>query len=169
VTIVDTGLNTMTGGRVKRIQPYVGDEPFLLTYGDGVCDLNIRDLLAFHQAHGKIATITAVRVGQRFGVLEIGADSAINRFREKDDSDGGMINGGYMVMNPGIFDYLEGDKTIFEKEPLETLAQQGQLMAYIHEGFWLCMDTQRDKHYLEKRIAEGNAPWMVWERGKQYV
>jgi glucose-1-phosphate cytidylyltransferase len=164
VTIIDTGLNTMTGGRVKRIQPYVGNETFMLTYGDGVCDLNIRELLAFHQAHGKIATMTAIRIGQRFGVLEIGVDGTINRFREKNDSDGGVINGGYMVMNPEIFDYIDGDKTVFEKGPLETLAQQGQLMAYTHEGFWLCMDTQRDKLNLEKRIAGGEAPWMVWNQ-----
>lgn len=164
VTIVDTGLNTMTGGRVKRVRDYIGKEPFMLTYGDGVCDINIKDLLKFHEAHGKIATMTAIRIGQRFGVLEIDADGTINRFREKSDSDGGVINGGYMVLNPEIFDYIDGDETVFEKKPLETLAKQGELKAYTHEGFWLCMDTQRDKLSLEKRIEEGDAPWMVWEK-----
>ena len=164
VTLVDTGLNTMTGGRIKRIQPYVGDEPFMLTYGDGVSDVNIQELVKFHQSHGKIATMTAVNVGQQFGVLEIQADGTISRFREKNNSDGGVINAGYMVLNPEIFDYIEGDSTVFEKYPIEHVALDGQLMAYMHKGFWKCMDTQRDKQQLEEMISTGNAPWMLWNR-----
>lgn len=162
VTMIDTGLNTMTGGRIKRIKPYVGNEPFMLTYGDGVADVDLNALLTFHRSHGKIATMTAVNVGQQFGVLEIGKGGMIDKFREKSDSDGGVINAGYMVLNPQIFDYIEGDETVFEKKPLETVAAEGQLMAYMHKGFWKCMDTQRDKEQLEKLIASGDAPWMVW-------
>ena len=162
VTMIDTGLNTMTGGRIKRIQPYVGNEPFMLTYGDGVSNVYLNALVRFHQEHGKIATMTAVNVGQQFGVLEIDKDGTINKFREKNDSDGGVINAGYMVLNPEIFDYIDGDDTVFEKKPLETVAAEGQLKAYMHKGFWKCMDTQRDKEQLEKMIASGEAPWMVW-------
>ena len=162
VTMIDTGLNTMTGGRIKRIQPYVGNEPFMLTYGDGVSNVDLNALVKFHQEHGKIATMTAVNVGQQFGVLEIDKDGTINKFREKNDSDGGVINAGYMVLNPEIFDYIDGDDTVFEKKPLETVAAEGQLKAYMHKGFWKCMDTQRDKEQLEKIIALGEAPWMVW-------
>ena len=162
VTMIDTGLNTMTGGRIKRIQPYVGNEPFMLTYGDGVSNVDLKALVRFHQEHGKIATMTAVNVGQQFGVLEIDKDGTINKFREKNDSDGGVINAGYMVLNPEIFDYIDGDDTVFEKKPLETVAAEGQLKAYMHKGFWKCMDTQRDKEQLEKMIASGEAPWMVW-------
>ena len=162
VTMIDTGLNTMTGGRIKRIQPYVGNEPFMLTYGDGVSNVDLNALVRFHQEHGKIATMTAVNVGQQFGVLEIDKDGTINKFREKNDSDGGVINAGYMVLNPEIFDYIDGDDTVFEKKPLETVAAEGQLKAYMHQGFWKCMDTQRDKEQLEKIIASGEAPWMVW-------
>lgn len=162
VTMIDTGLNTMTGGRIKRIQPYVGNETFMLTYGDGVSNVDLNALLAFHKKHGKIATMTAVNVGQQFGVLEIDNEGTINKFREKNDSDGGVINAGYMVLNPEVFNYIEGDATPFEKEPLETLAAEGQLKAYRHKGFWKCMDTQRDKAQLEKMIISGEAPWMVW-------
>lgn len=162
VTMIDTGLNTMTGGRIKRIQPYVGNEPFMLTYGDGVSNVDLNALVRFHQEHGKIATMTAVNVGQQFGVLEIDKDGTINKFREKNDSDGGVINAGYMVLNPEIFDYIDGDDTVFEKKPLVTVAAEGQLKAYMHKGFWKCMDTQRDKEQLEKMIASGEAPWMVW-------
>ena len=162
VTMIDTGLNTMTGGRIKRIQPYVGNEPFMLTYGDGVSNVDLNALVRFPQEHGKIATMTAVNVGQQFGVLEIDKDGTINKFREKNDSDGGVINAGYMVLNPEIFDYIDGDDTVFEKKPLETVAAEGQLKAYMHKGFWKCMDTQRDKEQLEKMIASGEAPWMVW-------
>ncbi len=163
VTIVDTGLNTMTGGRIKRVQPYVGDETFMMTYGDGVSDINIKELVEFHKSHGKIATMTAVNVGQQFGILEIGQDGRISKFREKSRSDGGVINAGYMVLNPQIFDYIEGDQTVFERAPIERVAADGQLMAYIHHGFWKCMDTQRDKQQLDEMIASGEAPWMVWK------
>lgn len=166
VTLVDTGYDTMTGGRIKRIRQYVEDEPFMLTYGDGVADIDINELVKFHHAHGKIATITAVDIGQKFGVLEIDSDGKVDKFREKASSDGGVINGGYMVLNPQIFDYIEGDATVFEKKPIESLARDGQLMAYRHTGFWQCMDTQRDKMKLEEMIAEGNAPWMVWDKQK---
>ena len=162
VTMVDTGLNTMTGGRIKRIQPYIGNEPFMLTYGDGVSNVDIDALVKFHKEHGKVATITAVNVGQQFGVLEIDKDGTINKFREKSDSDGGVINAGFMVLNPEIFDYIEGDDTVFEKAPLETVAAEGQLKAFMHKGFWKCMDTQRDKQKLEEMITSGEAPWMVW-------
>ena len=163
VTLVDTGLHTMTGGRIKRIRDYVGGETFMLTYGDGVADVGIAALLAFHKKHGKIATITAVNVGQKFGVLDVDGDNNINAFREKNDDDGSLINGGFMVMEPGVFDYIEGDATVFEKKPLEDLARDGQLMAYKHNGFWKCMDTQRDKMQLEEMWSKGEAPWKVWE------
>ena len=163
VTVVDTGLKTMTGGRIKRIKPYVNNETFMLTYGDGVSDVNIKKLLEFHKKNGKIATMTAVNVGQQFGVLEIDKNGTINKFREKSDADGGVINAGYMVLEPSIFDYISGDAEVFEKKPLETIAKEGQLLAYMHRGFWKCMDTQRDKLQLEKMIENGNAPWMVWE------
>lgn len=162
VTLVDTGLKTMTGGRVKRIQEYVGNEPFMLTYGDGVSDVDIHKLAAFHKSHGKIATMTAINAGQRFGVLEVGGDNTIHAFREKSKDDGSLINGGFMVLNPEIFQYIEGDSTVFEKEPLETVAKMGELMAYKHDGFWHCMDTQRDKMRLEEMWASGAAPWKVW-------
>lgn len=162
VTIVDTGLATMTGGRVKRIQPYVGDEPFMLTYGDGVADIDLDALLAYHNEHGRIATITGVNVTQRFGVLDLDESGAINEFREKKNDDGGVINGGYMVLEPAIFDYIEGDSTVFEQEPLTRLAAEGQLDAYRHDGFWQCMDTQREKEKLEQLIASGEAPWIRW-------
>lgn len=163
VTLVDTGLHTMTGGRIRRIREYVGDEPFLLTYGDGVSNVDLHALVEFHQKHGKTATITGVNVGQRFGVLEVDADGAIREFREKNDDDGKIVNGGFMVMNPEVFNYIEGDSTVFEKAPLENLAGDGQLMVYRHDGFWKCMDTQRDKQQLEKMWTEGNAPWKIWE------
>ena len=162
VTLVDTGLNTMTGGRIKRVQKYIGNETFMLTYGDGVSDVDIKKLGEFHKMHGKTATITAVSAGQRFGVLDISGDGSINAFREKSDDDGSMINAGYMMLNPAIFDYLEDDGTIFEKKPMEKLAFDGELMAYVHEGFWQCMDTQRDKERLEDLWASGEAPWRIW-------
>lgn len=163
VTLVDTGLNTMTGGRIKRIKKYIGNETFMLTYGDGVSNLNISELVEFHKSHGKIATMTAVNVGQRFGVLDIDEkENTIRSFREKKRDDGSVINGGFMVLNPKIFDFIEDDSTIFEQEPLETVAQMGELKAFIHKGFWQCMDTQRDKCQLEEMWADGNAPWKVW-------
>ncbi len=162
VTLIDTGFNTMTGGRVKRIKDYIGDEPFLLTYGDGVSDIDINDLVSFHKTHGKMATMSSYNVGQRFGVLEIDSYNQINAFREKSESDGSMINIGFMVLNPEIFDYIEGDSTVLEKQPLEDLASKGQLMSYKHKGFWQCMDTQRDKQKLEELWAANDAPWKVW-------
>lgn len=163
VTVVDTGLNTMTGGRIKRIQKYVGEETFFMTYGDGVCDVDIDKLLSFHQSHGKIATLTAVLQDQSKGVLDIGGDNAVKSFREKSISDGAPINAGYMVLEPKIFDYIEGDDTVFEKDPLEKLAKEGQLMSYMHKGFWQCMDSVREKQTLEKMIAKNRAPWIKWE------
>lgn len=165
VTIVDTGLNTMTGGRVKRIQEYIGNEPFLLTYGDGVSDINIKELVKFHQSHGKIATLTAIHVEQRFGVLDIDKETqAITAFREKSSADGSRINAGYMVLQPEIFEYIDGDDTVFEKEPLQRLAEIDELRAYKHNGFWQCMDTKREMEQLEKLIASEEAPWMIWRK-----
>ena len=162
VTIVDTGLNTMTGGRVKRIQKYVGDETFMLTYGDGVCDIDIGALMDFHKTNGRIATITAVQPGGKFGSLEIGNDGSIRNFAEKRKEDGGWINGGFMVFEPEVFKYLENDETVLERDPLERLANEGELSAYQHYGFWQCMDTLRDKMLLEDLIAEGEAAWIRW-------
>ena len=160
VTLIDTGLNTMTGGRIKRIQEYIGNETFMLTYGDGVCDIDIDKLLKYHKKQGKIATITAVQPGGKFGALKINNDSIIESFVEKSKADGGWINGGYMVLEPEVFNYIEGDSTVFEKGPLETLAKKGNLVAYKYDGFWQCMDTLKDKNYLEELIASGEAPWM---------
>lgn len=163
VTVVDTGLDTMTGGRIKRIQKYIGDEPFFMTYGDGVCDVNVNSLLEFHKNHGKTATLTAVLQDQSKGVLDIGGNNAVKSFREKSISDGAPINAGYMVLNPNIFDYIKDDSTVFEKEPLEKLAQEGELMSYMHRGFWQCMDNMREKEELETLLKTGHAPWKVWE------
>lgn len=163
VTVVDTGLYTMTGGRVKRIQKYIGDESFMLTYGDGVCDVEIDKLVEYHKNHGKIATLTAVMQEQMKGVLDIGGDNAVKSFREKNKSDEAPINAGYMVLEPDIFDYIEDDQTVFEKEPLEKLVEQGELMSYIHRGYWQCMDNSREKLMLEKLIESKNAPWMRWD------
>lgn len=162
VTLVDTGLNTMTGGRVKRIKDYVGNESFMLTYGDGVSDVNLNELEEFHKSHGKIATISIYNVGQRFGVIDIDENSKVKAFREKAESDGSMINIGFMVMNPEIFDYIDGDTTVLEKKPLEKLVSEGELVAYKHKGFWQCMDTQRDKTSLEEMWNSGQAPWKIW-------
>ncbi len=162
VTVVDTGMNTMTGGRIKRVQPYIGDEPFLMTYGDGVCEVDIRALLDFHRGHGRIATLTTVKQDQSKGVLDIGGDNAVKSFREKNLADSAPINAGYMVLEPEIFGYIEGDGTIFEREPLERLAEEGQLMSYLHTGFWQCMDSIREKDLLERLWASGQAPWKKW-------
>lgn len=161
VTLIDTGLNTMTGGRVKRIQKYIGDEAFMLTYGDGVSDVDISKLVEYHKSHGKIATMTAIQPDGRFGVLDI-ENNQINAFREKSKEDSGFINAGFMVLEPKIFDYIKGDSTVLEREPLETVAKEGQLMAYKHIGFWQCMDTQRDKQLLEELWNNGQAPWRIW-------
>ena len=162
VSVVDTGLNTMTGGRIKRVQEYVGNETFMMTYGDGVCDVNIRALVDYHKSHGKIATLTAVLLEQSKGVLNIGGDNAVHSFREKSAMDSAPINAGYMVLESEIFKYLDGDGCIFERKPLECLAAEGQLMSYLHKGFWQCMDTKREKDELEKLWDSGNAPWKVW-------
>ena len=162
VTVVDTGLHTMTGGRIKRIQKYVGNETFMMTYGDGVCDVNIQKLLEFHQSHGKIATLTAVKMEQQKGILEIDGFNAVRAFREKSADDSSPMNAGYMVLNPEIFNYIEGDDTVFERKPMETLAAEGQLMSYLYTGFWQCMDTQREKDILEKMLQTGKAPWVKW-------
>lgn len=165
VTVVDTGLNTMTGGRIKRIQPYVGNEPFMMTYGDGVCDVNIADLVRFHQEHGKTATLTAVMQDQQKGILNIGGDNAVKSFREKNISDSVPINAGFMVLDARIFNYIDGDSCIFEREPLEALAAEGELMSYTHRGYWQCMDTAREKEVLERLWTTGQAPWKVWKDG----
>ena len=162
VTVVDTGENTMTGGRIKRIQPYIGNETFCMTYGDGVCDVDISEIIKFHRSHGKLATLTSVLLDQSKGVLNIGGDNAVQSFREKSKEDSAPINAGYMVLEPGIFDYLDGDECIFEQVPLQKLAAEGQLMCYQHRGFWQCMDTMREKIQLENLWQHGQAPWKVW-------
>lgn len=161
VTVVDTGLNTMTGGRIKRIQKYIGDEPFMMTYGDGVSDVNISELVNFHKRHGKLVTMTAVQPEGRFGILDLDGE-AVKAFREKSQDDMGYINAGFMVLQPEVFSTIEDDSTIFERAPLETLANKGELIAFRHDGFWQCMDTQRDKQKLEELWASGNAPWRNW-------
>lgn len=164
VTVVDTGYNTMTGGRIKRIQKYVGNESFLMTYGDGVCDVEIDKLIEFHKSHGKLATLTAVKMAQDKGVLDI-EEGAVKSFREKNAADGAPINAGYMVLEPQIFDLLEGgDACVFEKTALVKLAEQGELMSYVHTGFWQCMDNIREKNILEKLLAEDKATWKRWNR-----
>lgn len=162
VTVVDTGYNTQTGGRIKRIKRYVEDETFMLTYGDGLSDVNLMDLLRFHSENKKVATITAVQPGGRFGVLDIDSEHRVTRFKEKDIEAGGWINGGFMILETEIFDYIEGDTTIFERAPLELLAQKGELAAYRHRGFWKCMDTLRDKEGLEYLWSTSQAPWRRW-------
>lgn len=163
VTLVDTGLHTMTGGRIKRIQEYIGEEPFMLTYGDGVCDVDLEKLVGFHKQKGKTATLTTVKVSQRFGVLDIDADTQqVKDFREKSENDSVRINGGFMVLQPEIFDYIAGDASVFEQECFEKLVQDGQLVAYKHNGFWQCMDTQREKEKLEEYWKSGKAPWKIW-------
>ena len=153
----------MTGGRIKRIKQYVGDEPFMLTYGDGVCDIDINALLEFHKSHGKLATMTVVNAGQRFGVIKMDEKGNITSFREKKNVDGVPINGGYMVLDPKVIDYIEGDSTVFEQKPLEDLVADGELMAFRHNGFWQCMDTLRDKQNLEAIWESGEAPWKKWD------
>ncbi|MHB0913515.1 MAG: glucose-1-phosphate cytidylyltransferase [Armatimonadota bacterium] len=161
VHLVDTGLNTQTGGRVKRVQPWIGDETFMLTYGDGVTDVNIKELVDFHKSHGKLATITAVRPPARFGGLRFNGDH-VEEFTEKPQTGEGWINGGFFVLEPQIFDYIEGDETFWELGPLERLASEGQLVAYKHGGFWQAMDTLREKRILESLWESGNPPWKVW-------
>jgi len=162
VSVVDTGLDTMTGGRIARIRDYVAGETFLMTYGDGVCDVDVDTLVRFHRSHGKIATLTAVVPEQQKGCLDIGENCSVRSFREKSAADSSPINAGYMVLEPKIFDYLTGDACIFEREPLVRLAEAGELKSYIHRGFWQCMDNMREHQILEKLYAEGHAPWKVW-------
>ena len=162
VTLVDTGMNTMTGGRVRRVKDYIGNKRFMLTYGDGVSDIDINKLVNKHEEDGKIATITAIQPGGRFGVLDMDECDNVINFAEKSKEDGGWINAGFMVLEPELFDYIEGDDTILEREPLETLAKKNQLKAFRHDGFWQCMDTQRDKQLLEDLLESHNAPWVKW-------
>jgi len=162
VTLVDTGENTMTGGRLKRIKPYLDDQDFCLTYGDGLGDVNISELIAFHKQHGKSATLTATSPPGRFGALKLHEGGAVESFIEKPTGDGGFINGGFLILNPLVLDLIEGDSTVWEQGPLEELAQSGNLVAYRHSGFWQPMDTLRDKNYLDELWISGKAPWKVW-------
>jgi len=162
VELVETGPKTLTGGRIKRLQPWIGNEPFMLTWGDGLSDVDINKLLAFHRSHGKLATMTAVRPQARYGHLEFDGD-CVTEFNEKPQTSEGWINGAFFVLEPSIFDYIDGDDIMWEQQPLERLAAEGQLMAYRHTSFWQCMDTLREKHMLEKMWQEGNPPWRTWE------
>ena len=162
VTVVDTGLNTQTGGRVKRVKEYIGNEPFMLTYGDAVGDINIAELLEYHKSHGKIGTVSVYNFGQNKGVLDLANDGRVQAFREKSDFDGDLINIGFMVFNPELFNYIEGDNTVFEKKPMAGLVEDGQLMSYMHKGYWQCMDTLREKQKLEELWNNNEAPWKVW-------
>lgn len=165
VTLVDTGLNTLTGGRIKRVQKYVGDEPFMLTYGDGVSDVNIKELVEFHRSHGKLATVTSTQPQGRFGVLSLSPDQRVEKFQEKIQGDGGWINAGFFVFQPEVFNYLNnGDQTVFEKDPLENLAKDRQLMAFKHTGFWHPMDTIRDQRYLQEIWDSDKVPWKTWDK-----
>ncbi|MBI5474564.1 MAG: glucose-1-phosphate cytidylyltransferase [Ignavibacteriae bacterium] len=162
VELVDTGMPTQTGGRIKRLQPYLGKETFMLTWGDGVSTVDLDRLLAFHRAHGRIATLTAVRPPARYGHLMFDGD-CVSEFAEKPQTAEGWINGAFFVLEPKVFDYIDGDPTQFEKEPMERLAREGQLMAYRHDGFWQCMDTLREKHLLNELWNSGKAPWKLWQ------
>ena len=162
VTLVNTGIDTMTGGRIKRIKEYVGNETFMLTYGDGVSNVDIKELVEYHKSHGKIATITSVQPSGRFGSIDINDNNEILSFKEKPKGDNTWINGGFMVLEPKIFDYIDGDSTFFEREPMEKVANENELKAFRHEGFWQPMDTIRDKNLLDELWAKGNAPWKVW-------
>lgn len=163
ITLLDTGVDSMTGGRVKRAQDFVGDEPFMLTYGDGVSDINIEELVKFHKSHGKVMTMTSAQPDARFGALEISSDNQVIEFKEKPKGEGGWINAGFFVCEPKVFDYItQGDSTIFEQEPLMNLAKDGEIYTYKHDGFWKPMDTLRDKQQLEKLWETKKAPWKVW-------
>jgi len=161
VDLVDTGIRTQTGGRIKHLKPYLGNNTFMLTWGDGVSDVNLHKLLAFHRSHGKLATITAVRPPARYGYMKFKGDE-VKKFTEKPQIGEGWINGAFFVLEPGVFDYIEGDETVWEREPLEKLAEDGQLMAYRHTSFWQCMDTLREKYLLESLWQSGKAPWKIW-------
>jgi glucose-1-phosphate cytidylyltransferase len=162
VTLVNTGLSTMTGGRIKRIAPWVGNEAFCVTYGDGVADIDIKQVVEFHKANKRLATVTAVPSPGRFGILDVEDTGIVKRFHEKPDNEAGLINGGFFVLEPGVFDYITGDEISFERQPLEALARDGQLAAYPHKGFWKPMDTLRDQRELEAMWNSGKAPWKVW-------
>jgi glucose-1-phosphate cytidylyltransferase len=162
VDLIDTGLATLTGGRIKRLEPYLDNQTFMLTWGDGVSNVNLDELLKFHKSHGKLATLTAVRPTARFGHLDLD-NNRIVEFSEKPQTSEGWINGAFFVLEPGVFDYIKGDQTVWEKEPMDKLAKNGQLMAYKHTGFWQCMDTLRDKNLLNGLWDSGNAPWKIWE------
>jgi len=162
VTLVNTGMHTATGGRVKRIQDYIGNETFMLTYGDGVSDINMAELVQYHQAHGRLVTLSAVQPKGRFGALDLHAEGQVAAFQEKPQGDGGWVNAGFMVLEPGFFDYIGGDSMSLESEPLEKAAQEGQLMAYKHSGFWQSMDTMRDKVLLDNLWDKRQAPWKLW-------
>lgn len=168
VNLIDTGISTNTGGRIKRLAPYMGNETFMLTWGDGVSDVNLHELLDFHRSHGKLATLTAVRPPARFGHLDLN-ENQISEFSEKPQTREGWINGAFFVLEPGVFDYIEGDDTQWEKAPLENLARDGQLMAYKHNSYWQCMDTLRDKRSLESLWNNGNAPWKTWEEKDESI
>jgi len=171
VELIDTGISTQTGGRIKRLQPYIGNEPFMLTWGDGVADIDIDDLLAFHRAHGKIATMTIVRPPARYGHINMADDETgqVLSFTEKPQLGEGWVNGAFFVLEPEVFDYIERDSTVWEHEPLEGLARDGELMAYRHTSFWQCMDTLREKHILETLWESGEAPWKLWDDGAPVV
>jgi glucose-1-phosphate cytidylyltransferase len=162
VTLIDTGLGTMTGGRIKRGQKYVGNEPFMLTYGDGVADINLNELLAFHKNHRKIITMTSVLPDGKFGAISIDNSNMVTSFQEKPKGDGSWINGGFFVCEPEVFDYIKDDSTVFEREPLENMAHNEQLFTFKHHGFWKPMDTQRDKNLLDELIEKNKAPWIKW-------
>jgi len=166
ITLVDTGLETMTGGRLKRVKKYLGDEAFMMTYGDGVGDVNIKELLKFHKRQGKYVTITAVQVAGRFGALNLGKADNVISFFEKPKGDGAWINGGFFVLEPEFIDYIDGDATIWESEPLRKLVKDNQLVAFKHNGFWKCMDTLRDKTELEVLWDNGGLPWKEWKENK---
>lgn len=163
VTVVDTGLNTQTGGRIKRIRKFIGDEKFMMTYGDAVGNVDLKELLKSHDASGKPATVSVYNFGQNKGVLDVAKDGTVTAFREKSDLDGDLINIGYMVLEPEIFDMIDGDETVFERDVLSALANKHELSAYTHRGFWQCMDTLREKNALEKLWENNNAPWKIWE------
>lgn len=162
VHLIDTGLETLTGGRIKQLAPYLDNQTFMLTWGDGVSNVNLDELLKFHKSHGKLATLTAVRPTARFGHLDLNGDRVLE-FSEKPQTKEGWINGAFFVLEPGVFDYIDGDQTQWESKPMEQLAKDGQLMAYKHAGFWQCMDTLRDKHLLNQLWDSGEAPWKTWD------
>jgi glucose-1-phosphate cytidylyltransferase len=162
ITLVDTGVNTMTGGRIKRIRKHIGNEPFMLTYGDGVGNVNIPELLAFHRLHGKSCTVTSVQPSGRFGALNVQENGAVSAFIEKPKGDGAWINAGFFVCNPEVFEYIEGDETFWEREPMQNIAADGQLRAFRHDGYWKPMDTLRDKTELDQEWQAGTAPWKNW-------